>query len=385
MAHRECMKKYLVQTQIFSCEICKANYAVGKSSNKILTHITPALITSWLGKTFVYFVVIVVVILLIIYITSFDEDSQVVRSWKTALIILFSLVLSLLVIYMILVVKRTVKKLQRSDIEVYCYQTEIRFHSKNPKKILKDYYDNIAQISMLEDYSDIEFDEDIEEIGRRDIYEPTNASLLQTLQTREGKIYYGRIKKENEFIERFLNAQDEEKGLRNPKRSQEEEELFQNEVQQTEQNYYPPAESMKFGNIGKIRKITNGPRKYQNETFDEVSSIKVDLKAQKNNESFHSVENVITEDLKLNDFKKKPVPEKSLPEKKMIETKKMKYKEEKKEVEKNIQKLISLEDELNRQDRLNKNDEILDKDKLNYEDEEIKEESLTLNLEDKKL
>jgi len=58
---------------------------------------------------------------------------------------------------MILIVEHTVKILKGSDIEVCCNQTEIAFHSRNSKQTLQDHYDNVAQISMFDEFSDIDY------------------------------------------------------------------------------------------------------------------------------------------------------------------------------------------------------------------------------------
>ncbi len=309
MAHRDCMKKLLLQTHSFSCEYCKAQYAIGRSQTRLLTHITPGLITSWLGKTFLCFVTIVITILLIIYVTSFDVDSGLVRSWKIGLIVLFSIVLSLLLIYIIFVVRLTVKKLRRSDIEIYCNQTEIALHTRNSKEILQDYFDNMAQYSQsenhsLDDYEMINY-QDQDGNSRKDLHEPTNSSLLQTV---EGNNRYRQNNLQN--MENILHLQDDEDEIKVQKRyanQQQQHHQHQHhalEIQDhkptsaTENNYYG-----QHANIGKIGREPAGLKRYPPEPIEEISSIKFDVKALAN-DSFHSVANIIKGEDAQSEFSK---------------------------------------------------------------------------------
>jgi len=290
MAHRDCMKKFLLQTHSFSCEDCKANYAIGRSQTKLLTHITPGLITSWLGKMFVCFVTIVITILLIIYVTSFDGDNGVVRSWKIGLIVLFSIVLSLLVIYIIFVVRLTVKKLRRSDIEIYCNQTEIAFHVRNSKDILQDYFDNMAQYSASEDHSfdDYEVIDFQDGNSRKGLHDPTNSSLLQT---REANRYRQRN------LDNILHLQDDEEEVKYYRNHQN----HALEAQDYKPNY--SAQGHMMGNIGRVGTEAVALKKYSNDPIEEISSIKFDVKALAN-DSFHSVANIIKGEDMQSDFSK---------------------------------------------------------------------------------
>lgn len=287
MAHRDCMKKFLLQTHSFSCEYCKAQYAIGRSQTRLLTHITPGLITSWLGKTFLCFVTIVITILLIIYVTSFDVDSGLVRSWKIGLIVLFSIVLSLLLIYIIFVVRLTVKKLRRSDIEIYCNQTEIALHTRNSKEILQDYFDNMAQYSQseehtLEDYEMIHY-QDQDGNSRKELHEPTNSSLLQTGEGNRFRHNYP------QNMENILHLQDDEEEIKIQKKyPTQHKQHHVLEVQDHRSNYA----SENHYNIGKIGKEHAGLKRYPPEAIEEISSIKFDVKALAN-DSFHSVANII--------------------------------------------------------------------------------------------
>jgi len=296
MAHRDCMKNFLLQTHSFSCADCKANYAIGRSQTKLLTHITPGLITSWLGKMFICFVTIVITILLIIYVTSFDGDNGVVRSWKIGLIVLFSIVLSLLVIYIIFVVRLTVKKLRRSDIEIYCNQTEIAFHVRNSKDILQDYFDNMAQYSASDDHSfdDYEIIDFKDGNSRKGLHDPTNSSLLQT---REGNRFQQRYERNLGNMENILHLQDDEEEIKYHKNHQN----HASEAQDYKPNYAAQAHMM--GNIGRVGTEAVALKKYSNDPMEEISSIKFDVKALAN-DSFHSVANIIKGEDMQSDFTK---------------------------------------------------------------------------------
>ena len=70
-------------------------------------------------------------------------------------------------------------------------------------------------------------------------------------------------------------------------------------------------------------------KNYPNETYDEVSSIKFDLKEQRNSKSLQSVENIIIDDLKSDDLKGSNLRSTKHNKKKMIKLKKEMLKKKK--------------------------------------------------------
>lgn len=288
MAHRECMKKFLVQNQVYGCDVCKANYAVGKSPSRVFHSITPNLITMWLGRFFIVFLFIVVIILTILYITTFTNDTDVVEAWKIGLIVLFSISMLLVVIYVVFVVHETWKKLSRTDLEVYCNQTEIGLHTKNAKEILKDYYDNALHFSLIEDYNMIEDNDEKEEIARKGIHQATNASILNTKEDEKIK----KLKYEQELgnLDNILNIYDEGEDMETKKRNDD----FEKDIE------IPITRDSRRKYLAKVQE-----NQIPNDIIDEMSSIRVDQKDITNSESFHSVNNAIEENMHAQDKTKK--------------------------------------------------------------------------------
>ncbi len=189
---------------------------------------------------------------------------------------------------MILVIKRIMRRLKTSDIEVYCNQTEIPLHSRNAKEILMDYYDYIADLPVAANISQAIEEDDEEYSYQGDGYD------LQNLETRQYLNYY---------YPRDSRKYEEEYEIRPFK--QRRETYYQEERPPMKYNSDQRLESHQNGNYNDRNRKEVQQKKPANELFEEVSSIKFESNGQKNQESFHSIENVITEDLQDNEAIKK--------------------------------------------------------------------------------
>ena len=275
---------------MFSCDSCKANYAVGKSPTKMLTQITPGHITSWLGKAFMWFIFVVIIILLILFVSSFNDENSLVQVWKIILIVLFGIVLSLAVLYIAFVIRSTIRKLKRSDIEVYCNQTEIGFHARNAKDILKEYYDNAVEFSLLDDYQFNERNDEKYDNTKRGS-QATNISIQYSKEEDQlKKPKYNQREVRN--MEKILSMQDDEDEADVKKRPQKEEVVSSSAPKSETQANLHRLMSYKSETSSKIEKKDS--RKFQNEpAMEEMSSIKADMRFQAHNDSSHSVSNII--------------------------------------------------------------------------------------------
>ena len=274
------MKKFLTQNQMFNCPTCKANYAVGKSPTKMLNQITPGHITSWLGKAFMWFIFVVIIALLILFVSSFDDDNSLVQVWRIILIVLFGIVLSLAVLYIIFVIRSTIRKLKRTDIEVYCNQTEVGYHPKNAKDILKEYYDNAVEFSLLEDYQMDEKNDDKYENTKRGSH-TTNMSLQHSKEDQPKKNRHDRN------MDKILSMQDYDEESDMKKRPQKD----NSEAGYTGSKTKPQAN---LNRLASYRSEKKELKKFQPEpALEEMSSIKADMKFQAHNDSSHSVSNIM--------------------------------------------------------------------------------------------
>jgi len=124
--------------------------------------------------------VVLVILLIIIYINNLASGdggggNDLIQIWKVILITLFSLGIFLIFLYGFCMFRNSMNKLKLTNIELYCYQTEIAYHHRNPKEILKNY---IAR--MDEDEGSFEGQENDNNIlGKNyDSEAQTNMSLL---------------------------------------------------------------------------------------------------------------------------------------------------------------------------------------------------------------
>lgn len=149
VAHRACIKQYIIEHQLTTCPTCKTNYAVGKSSTNMVGNITPNMIHGWIGKFMLFLIFVIIILIFILFINGYKSQNSLIVVWKGVLFVLFGIILVLSLFYAACSIKLTLKKLRRSEIEIYCNQTEIGYHSQNPKEILKDYFENNLE-SMIE-------------------------------------------------------------------------------------------------------------------------------------------------------------------------------------------------------------------------------------------
>lgn len=303
MAHRECMKKYLAHTQEFGCETCKANYAIGRSSTKALAHITPNVITSWLAKAFVSFAFIVAMILIMIYISSFENEADLVKNWRVVLIVLFGIIMGLSVIYIIVTIRDTIKKLSRSDIEIYCNQTEIGLHTKNAKEILRDFFENTAHLSLTESLHNShqvhDEGEEMDENSRRSVH--TNASIIKNKEEEKRKEYSQ--ERDIHEMEKILNKRNnKDYGTASQRKFVRENlEFVQIPLSQkaSQNGYHPPGNYKKGGLAERIEKDEHNHKRFAVDAIhiDEMSSIKGDIKSPAVDDSFRAFTNIIKANL----------------------------------------------------------------------------------------
>mgnify|MGYP006976760239 CR=1 FL=1 len=221
------MKEYIVENQLFNCPNCKTNYAAGKSSTKILAQITPELITSWVAKFFAYFVFVLLVVIYMIFAGSFNNRTDLVGVWKAVLYVFFGISLGLSVIYVTCFVRNTIKRLRRSDIEIFCYQTEIGYHSQNPREILKEYFENAGHASFIQDLkSERSFEKKLDTEST-----PFKKSSRHENKPKQNK----KTEEDDEPLSKILNFGESETPIRNPIKFRSESKASMKPIPQTPQ------------------------------------------------------------------------------------------------------------------------------------------------------
>ena len=158
LAHRYCMKQYIISNQLPTCPICCRDYAIGKSENEILKHIPHSMVTACICKLFRFFLIILAIILIMIYINSVGsyDNNAIISTWKIILIILFAICIALIILYGGCMLKTSLNRLKLKDFELYCYQTEIAYHNRNSKEIFKKYIEGIEEENYSIDMDDHE-------------------------------------------------------------------------------------------------------------------------------------------------------------------------------------------------------------------------------------
>jgi hypothetical protein len=78
VAHRACLKQYIIDNQVTTCPTCKSTYAVGRSSISFISQVTPSLVTAWIGKFVLFFLFILLIVIFIIFTNGFSSSTSLI-------------------------------------------------------------------------------------------------------------------------------------------------------------------------------------------------------------------------------------------------------------------------------------------------------------------
>ncbi|KRX10739.1 hypothetical protein PPERSA_12360 [Pseudocohnilembus persalinus] len=164
MAHRFCLKKYMIINFQEACQKCLAHYQVQKS-NIALTHV----MTGYQFYTLVVKLTFQAVIIIISYYlphyirTDYDDDNDqqltssryIYSTWESVILYLSYITIGLNLLYLIIMLLKFWKNIQIKDINILCQVNEIHLQNKTQNsKIFKEF--------VLEIYSKLIYIQDLQ-------------------------------------------------------------------------------------------------------------------------------------------------------------------------------------------------------------------------------
>eukprot|EP01022_Parablepharisma_sp_SALTPOND_P015901 TRINITY_DN2280_c0_g1_i1.p2 TRINITY_DN2280_c0_g1~~TRINITY_DN2280_c0_g1_i1.p2 ORF type:complete len:438 (-),score=30.58 TRINITY_DN2280_c0_g1_i1:1892-3205(-) len=142
-AHRECIKKYLIQKRLSKCPYCSNDFLVGFTFGSRITCAHKLLLRKCLLTLILSIVSGAILSLSINILITFVKVNNKGRTkaWETVILVLVATALVALIAYIIVLIYAYCIKKQIVDIELYCSKTEIAKGMEDPQKSLKKFFE----------------------------------------------------------------------------------------------------------------------------------------------------------------------------------------------------------------------------------------------------
>lgn len=142
MAHRECLRAYILSTKRANCEKCQVFYAIAGRERRIPFQQQPKIMAGFFAVVFCLLVSLGATIAGIVILTTTDQavtlDPQIRYFWLVVTIVCGAMLVGILIVATFRILQSSRKKII-TDILVYCKQCEVDKHVQASDEILKQF------------------------------------------------------------------------------------------------------------------------------------------------------------------------------------------------------------------------------------------------------